>query len=112
MDPICNWWESREALERAKENVERYYSVVGILEKWNESLELFEHYVPRYFAGIRKVYKNSLKNKPRNQNNIKPKIPQYIKNEMMSNFTMEIEFYEFCKQRFNRQYLAVVGKLN
>ena len=26
--------------------VEKYYSVVGILEKWNESLEVMEHYIP------------------------------------------------------------------
>ena len=111
MDPECNKFGSKKGMVIAKENVEKYYSVVGVLEKWTETLEVFEHYVPFYFKGVKKVYKKFMKEKPINKNNIKPKIPKYIKDQMSKNFTVEIEFYEFCKQRFHKQYLAIKGKL-
>ncbi len=40
---------SPEALAKAKENVEKYFAVVGVLEWLDKSLEVLEHYVPRYF---------------------------------------------------------------
>ena len=46
---ICDVFGSREALELAKSNVEKYYSVVGVLELWNETLETLEHYIPFFF---------------------------------------------------------------
>jgi len=105
--PECDIFDSRKALEIAKYNVENYYSVVGILEKWQETLQVFESYLPAYFKDVRKVYKEYMNEKIVNSNNIKPKIPQYIKDRIAANFTMEIEFYEFCKQRFHKQLLAI-----
>ena len=105
--PECDIFDSRKALEIAKYNVENYYSVVGILEKWQETLQVFESYIPTYFKDVRKVYKEYMNEKIVNSNNIKPKIPQYIKDRIAANFTMEIEFYEFCKQRFHKQLLAI-----
>lgn len=107
MAPECDVFESVDALSRAKINVERYFSVVGILEKWNESLEVLEHYVPAFFKGARLAYNQYMNARPKNTNNFKPHIPQYIKDQMAANFTREIEFYQFCKQRFYRQYLAI-----
>ena len=94
-------------MEIAKNNVEKYYAVVGILEKWQETLEVFENYLPAFFKDVRKIYNGYMKERPINSNNIKPKIPQYIKDKVAANFTIEIEFYEFCKQRFYRQFLAI-----
>ena len=42
-----------------------------------------------------------------NKNNFKYKTPEYIKKIVSVNFTLELEFYEFCKQRFQRQLLAI-----
>ena len=105
--PECDIFENPKALEIAKYNVENYYSVVGILEKWQETLQVFESYLPAYFKDVKKVYKEYMNEKIVNSNNIKPKIPQYIKDRIAANFTMEIEFYEFCKQRFYKQLLAI-----
>ena len=44
------------ALRRAKENVEKHYAVVGVLEELNKTLTVLEHYVPRYFKGAKDVY--------------------------------------------------------
>ena len=42
MSSKCENFESEEALKIAKTNVEKYYAVVGILERWQESLQLLE----------------------------------------------------------------------
>jgi hypothetical protein len=107
MKPECDNFGSEDGLKLAKSNVEKYYSVVGILEKWNESLEVMEHYIPRFFKNAGKTYHHYMKDKPRNKNNIKQKVSKEIKNQIGVNFTVEIEFYEFCKQRFYKQYLAI-----
>ena len=52
MNRECDEFGSEKALKIAKAHVEKYYSVVGIIEKWQESLQLLEHYVPSYFQSI------------------------------------------------------------
>ena len=39
------------ALETAKANVVKHYAVVGVLEMWDESLEVMENTLPFFFAG-------------------------------------------------------------
>jgi len=41
---------------------------------------------------------------------MKPHISQDILDRVRRNFTREIEFYQFCRQRLHKQYLAI--KLN
>ena len=44
------------ALRLAKENVEKHYAVVGVLEELNKTLTVLEHYVPRFFKGAKDIY--------------------------------------------------------
>ena len=44
-----------------------------------------------------------------NKNPEKPPVSEAVKEILRQNFTNEIEFFEFCKQRLNRQYLAIGG---
>ena len=104
---ICDVFGSREALELAKSNVEKYYSVVGVLELWNETLETLEHYIPFFFKDAAKAYREIIGNKIVNKNETKPKVPKFIKDAIAKNFTVELEFFEFCKQRLYKQYLAI-----
>ena len=107
-DMLCDKFESQEALTMAKENVEKYYAVVGVLEQLDKSLEVLENYVPRYFANARKTHNSMyIQWRHRNKNIYKPKTPKYIKEALKANFTAEYEFYEFCKQRLEKQYLAI-----
>lgn len=69
-----------------------------------ESLQVLENYVPAYFKGVQNIVAKSAKI---NVNKIKPKVSQNIRNLIKQNFTAEIEFYEYCKQRLLRQYLAI-----
>ena len=49
---------------------------------------------------------------PDNKNDFKVHTPEYIKIIIAKNFTQELEFYEFCKQRFQKQLLAIQYKSN
>lgn len=44
---------------------------------------------------------------PINKNAFKPPVDEKIKDIVRRNFTKEIEFYEFCKQRLHKQYIAL-----
>ena len=43
-------------MKKAKENVEKHYAVVGVLEELNKTLTVLEHYVPRFFKGALDTY--------------------------------------------------------
>ena len=43
-----------------------------------------------------------------NRNIYKPPVSQHVKNILRKNFTNEIDFYEFCKQRLHKQYVAAL----
>ena len=49
---------------------------------------------------------------PDNKNDFKVHTPEYIKSIIAKNFTQELEFYEFCKQRFQKQLLAIQYSCN
>ena len=48
------------AMRKAKENVEKHYAVVGLLEDLNKTLTVLEHYVPRFFKGALDTYYSEL----------------------------------------------------
>ncbi|XP_061498527.1 heparan sulfate 2-O-sulfotransferase pipe [Anopheles gambiae] len=103
----CLPFNSAGALERAKYAVESQYAVVGVLEDLNTTLTVLEKYVPRFFSGASSVYFNEVNVLQKiNKNNFKPPVSEEIKNLVRRNFTKEIEFYQFCKQRLYKQYLA------
>ena len=88
-------------------NVDQYYSVVGILELLPESMKVLESFVPSYFHGISEVYNDQFKKKRTNQNLSKPRVREDIKEMVVKNMSLEIRFYEFCKQRLYKQLLVV-----
>ena len=44
-------FNNKEVLDAAKANVENYYSVVGVTEMFDETLEVLEHQLPFFFKG-------------------------------------------------------------
>ena len=44
------------ALNKAKQNIEQYYAVVGTLEQMNVTLQVLETVLPQFFGGAYKVY--------------------------------------------------------
>ena len=43
-------------MQRAKRNVEQHYSVVGVLEDMDITLQVLEGYIPRFFRNARQTY--------------------------------------------------------
>ena len=107
MHKVCDDFGRPEALELAKSNVDKYYAVVGVVEKMQESLQVLENYVPAFFRYATRFYNGMMKEKHVNHNNVKPKVPESIKQSIRQNFTLEIEFYEYCKRRLTKQFLAL-----
>ncbi|XP_013171987.1 PREDICTED: heparan sulfate 2-O-sulfotransferase pipe [Papilio xuthus] len=107
-EPQCTPFNSREALQRAKRVVEQQYAVVGVLEDMNATLLAFERYIPRFFKGALNLYWEELNTFNRiNRNAFKPPVSEAVKQIVRANFTREIEFYEFCKQRLYTQLRAL-----
>ncbi|CAB3260005.1 unnamed protein product [Arctia plantaginis] len=107
-EPQCTPFNSVEALQRAKRVVEQQYAVVGVLEDLNSTLLAFERYVPRFFDGALQLYWEELNTFNRiNRNAFKPPVSEAVKQIVRANFTREIEFYEFCKQRLHMQLRAL-----
>ncbi|XP_026325168.1 heparan sulfate 2-O-sulfotransferase pipe isoform X2 [Hyposmocoma kahamanoa] len=107
-EPECIPFNSFEALQRAKRVVEQQYAVVGVLEDMNSTLLAFERYIPRFFDGASQLYWEAQNTFNRiNRNNFKPPVSEAVKQIVRSNFTREIEFYEFCRQRLHLQLKAL-----
>ena len=112
-------------MRKAKENVEKHYAVVGVLEELNKTLTVLEHYVPRFFKGAKDVYYSKIVYIKKyyilihtipdevkifskiNRNIYKPTTAEATKDIVRKNFTRELEFFDFCKQRLHKQYLAL-----
>ena len=56
IQPFPRGFNTEIAMRKAKENVEKHYAVVGVLEELNKTLTVLEHYVPRFFKGAKDVY--------------------------------------------------------
>ena len=114
-------------MRKAMENVEKHYAVVGVLEDLNKTLTVLEHYIPRFFKGAKDVYYSKCvtlaenisntfsvfssdqiqKFSKINRNIYKPPVREDVKEIVRQNFTRELEFFDFCKQRLHKQYLAL-----
>ena len=71
--PVCAQFNNKEAKELAKAtqipvdlersfkalfqvNVAKHYAVVGVLEMWDETLEVLEDTLPFFFKGAKEMY--------------------------------------------------------
>ncbi|XP_020709058.1 heparan sulfate 2-O-sulfotransferase pipe isoform X2 [Athalia rosae] len=104
----CTPFNTAGALERAKLAVEKHYAVVGVLEDINSTLTVLENYIPKFFRGATDVYWDEVNSFTKiNRNFFKPPVSEEIKDLVRKNFTREIEFYQFCRQRLHRQLRAL-----
>ncbi|XP_023716100.1 heparan sulfate 2-O-sulfotransferase pipe [Cryptotermes secundus] len=105
---FCTPFNTLGALQRAKKAVERHYAVVGVLEDLNSTLTVLENYIPLFFKGATQVYWDEVDRFTRiNRNLFKPPVSEEVKDIVRQNFTREVEFYQFCRQRLHRQLLAL-----
>jgi len=55
---VCDVHGSFAALQRAKQNVETQFAVVGVTERFEESLQVMEWMLPQFFAGAFEHWQN------------------------------------------------------
>ncbi|CAD7083097.1 unnamed protein product [Hermetia illucens] len=103
----CMPFNSERALQIAKRTVESEYAVVGSWTDVNVTLTVLEHYIPKFFKGAHQIYHTESGGLASNTNPLKPHVSEEIKARVRANFSREIEFYEFCRQRLHKQYLAL-----
>ncbi len=84
--------------------MERRYAVVGVTEHFERSLEVMEALVPAFFAGASRLYSERTRVQKVNENMYKPGLSEEARAALRRNFTVEYEFYHFCRQRLDRQY--------
>ncbi|CAB3365002.1 Hypothetical predicted protein [Cloeon dipterum] len=101
----CSQLNNRDALERAKSNVEKYFKVVGVLENLNETLSVLERSLPRYFRGVQELYFNELQTEMKyNKNKNNPrKMKESTRRKLESSLKLEYDFYYFVKKRLLNQ---------
>ncbi|XP_017137593.1 heparan sulfate 2-O-sulfotransferase pipe-like isoform X4 [Drosophila miranda] len=105
---VCMPFNSHEAMQRAKRNVEEHYAVVGTWEDTNTTLTVLEGYIPKYFAGAKDEYyalRSRLGNV--NRNNFRPTLSEKTRALLSRNLTREIELYQFIRHRLYKQYIAL-----
>ena len=55
-DERCRVFGNTWALQNAKENIEKHFSVVGLLEEREKTMAVLENEIPDYFKGALKWY--------------------------------------------------------
>lgn len=104
--PDCRKVGSRWALQQAKENVERYYSVVGLLEEMPLSSKVLQSYIPRFFKNVTSIPLSSGSKKV-NVDKTKPSVSDGILSILRSRLVEDYEFYDFVKKRLHLQAKAI-----
>ena len=54
----CVQFNNPLALQRAKKNIEQLYAVVGIMERFNETVMLMENKMPQMLTGLLDEFNN------------------------------------------------------
>ena len=105
----CKMFNNPESLRRAKQNVEKYYPVVGVTEYMNMTLEVLEDRLPAFFPHATQNYEINYK-LFNNINEIKLPVTDDVLAKIKPNFSNEYEFYEFCKQRLFEQWGSITNR--
>ncbi|TRY63288.1 hypothetical protein TCAL_06267 [Tigriopus californicus] len=97
--PICREIGNHQALAMAKINVERFYSVVGLTSEMGPSLKLLSAKLPKFFQNV-----TSMEDELKHINHKPYKMPlPGVRRKLTSKLVLEMEFYEFIRQRLGRQ---------
>ena len=93
---------SYEALQKAKQNVMRHYSVVGYMERLGDFFVALEYMIPTFFTNATATYRRmeeQSKSRRSQSTKINPskETVKYLKNKIPH----EYDFYYFVRSRFD-----------
>lgn len=102
------------ALQKAKFNAEYEYSVIGLVEHWNTTLAVLEHFLPSFFQGVQQRYwdaefkdQRTVNKNPKKYKPVSETVRKILKDKM----ALEYELYEFLKQRLHQQFESIADLL-
>ncbi|CAL4165752.1 unnamed protein product, partial [Meganyctiphanes norvegica] len=102
--PSCREVGNLDALQQAKYVAEKHYSVVGVLELWETSFKVLEHYLPRFFKYSKELIENLPRHMLQKNKGINRKPYSNLTEQTLRKaFKEDIEFYNFIKQRLYLQ---------
>lgn len=103
-DPKCTLLNNQWAFDTAKQNVEKYYQVVGVLEELNTTLDVLEGQIPQFFKRATITYEQHLLDIYKHKKD--PIVPENVRTILER--TKEIDFYNWIKNRlFNQAKLRL-----
>jgi dermatan/chondrotin sulfate uronyl 2-O-sulfotransferase UST len=99
------------ALFKAIDHVNRYYTVVGVVEELYNFLFVLEHILPRYFRGACLEYMQNGYNRVENmglERDHRSELDPITLSRLTDALAEEYLFYHFVKQRFHSQLYQVL----
>ena len=93
-----------QAVEAAKKRLVHDYHVIGILEQFEDTLELFEKMLPRYYSGAVSVWNSDSVQNTRDQTKSlnKTELSQEAKDKLRGGILKyEYDLYQFTRALFN-----------
>ena len=75
------------------QNFEKHFAVVGVTELFNQSIQVLEDHLPKYFKGVKKVISDEPDLLQTNKNGFKPEVSHSTKSALAAAMTREIDFY-------------------
>ena len=103
--PECRTLGNYQALNVAKYNAEKYYSVIGITEQMRISLAVLEKYLPKFFSGFLSLYGGLHHFRKANDKvgSNKQPLNQEAKQKLKECLQLDLDFYHFAMQRLHKQ---------
>ena len=111
MSKFCRNLEDGSALTKAIHNIDANFEVVGVTEKMEETLQVLEHKLPRFFGGALEEYK-AMQGDPEAITNIR-NYPSPSKEEVMilkNNLKGEYRIYDYVRKKLDQQYKELIKK--
>ena len=98
-DYECSLHGSAKVLSAAKRNVEKYFAVVGVLERLDETLFVLEKKLGVFMKGVSRLYRGQKANKAWRRE----EISREAADKMKSILSLEYEFFDFVNARLTKQ---------
>ena len=102
---FCRQFGSQSGLQRAKENIEKFFPIVGITGQMQQSILLAEKLIPEFFGGASKLNLNIKKNSGKSdykhiqKSNLSTKAQDKLRREL----EFEYDLYRYLVQRLSWQ---------
>ena len=95
---------SKWALEKAKQNVENNFPVLGYLENMTQFFDVVEHVWPQFFRNVKTIYSDIIKREGAHKTHGKVLPSKSSIAIMRKRLHFEYEFYYYVKERFDCLY--------